>query len=169
MSAYVVAEIEVMDPVTYEEYRKVVPPTIAAYGGTNVCLRRIAAKNIYDAIETHGVTHFCGAPIVLNFIVNAAEDERKPLPHTVEVMTAGAAPPAAVIISTVRAARSTWRSTTTTEAPASANRRQAARPLPIPSPAAPPPVTIATRPPWASRSSTATRSARTAGCAGIPR
>ena len=79
------------------------PWTIAAYGGTNVCLRRIAAKNIYDAIDEHGVTHFCGAPIVLNFIVNAAEDEKKPLPHTVEVMTAGAAPPAAVLKATEKA------------------------------------------------------------------
>ncbi|MEM7542279.1 MAG: AMP-binding protein, partial [Pseudomonadota bacterium] len=73
------------------------PWTIAAMGGTNICLRRIAAQDIYQAIDTHKVTHFCGAPIVLNFIVNAAEDEKKPLPHTVEVMTAGAAPPAAIL------------------------------------------------------------------------
>ena len=79
------------------------PWAIAALAGTNVCLRRIAAKNIYDAIDEHGVTHFCGAPIVLNFIVNAAEDEKKPLPHTVEVMTAGAAPPAAVLKATEKA------------------------------------------------------------------
>ncbi|MEQ8234892.1 MAG: AMP-binding protein, partial [Gammaproteobacteria bacterium] len=79
------------------------PWTIAAFAGTNVCLRRIAAKNIYDAIDEHGVTHFCGAPIVLNFIVNAAEHEKKPLPHTVEVMTAGAAPPAAVLKATAKA------------------------------------------------------------------
>jgi fatty-acyl-CoA synthase len=79
------------------------PWTIAALAGTNVCLRRIAAKNIYDAIEAHKVTHFCGAPIVLNVIVNAADSEKKPLPHTVEVMTAGAAPPAAVLRATERA------------------------------------------------------------------
>ncbi len=79
------------------------PWAIAALAGTNVCLRRIAAKNIYDAIDEHGVTHFCGAPIVLNFIVNAAEEEKKPLPHTVEVMTAGAAPPAAVLKATEKA------------------------------------------------------------------
>ncbi len=79
------------------------PWTIAALGGTNVCLRRVAAKNIYDAIADHKVTHFCGAPIVLNFIVNAAADEKQPLPHTVEVMTAGAAPPAAVLKATEKA------------------------------------------------------------------
>ena len=73
------------------------PYTIAAMGGTNVCLRRVAAKPIFDAIDAHKVTHFCGAPIVLNFIVNASEDEKKPLPHTVEVMTAAAAPPAAIL------------------------------------------------------------------------
>jgi fatty-acyl-CoA synthase len=73
------------------------PWTIAAYAGTNVCLRRIAAKNIFDAIADQGVTHFCGAPIVLNFIINARPEDRRPLPHTVEVMTAGAAPPAAIL------------------------------------------------------------------------
>ncbi len=73
------------------------PWTIAALAGTNICLRRIAADNIYQAIEQHKVTHFCGAPIVLNFIANADENEKRPLPHIVEVMTAGAAPPAAVL------------------------------------------------------------------------
>jgi fatty-acyl-CoA synthase len=71
--------------------------------GTNVCLRRIAARNIYDAIAEHRVTHFCGAPIVLNFIVNAHPEEKQPLPHTVQVMTAGAAPPAAVLNATRKA------------------------------------------------------------------
>ncbi|MDG2302212.1 MAG: acyl-CoA synthetase [Gammaproteobacteria bacterium] len=79
------------------------PWTIAALAGTNICLRRIAAKNIYDAIEKHKVTHFCGAPIVLNFIVNADPKDTKPLPHLVEVMTAGAAPPAAVLKATEKA------------------------------------------------------------------
>ena len=73
------------------------PYTIAEMGGTNVCLRRVAAKPIFDAIDAYQVTHFCGAPIVLNFIVNASEDEKKPLPHTVKVMTAAAPPPAAIL------------------------------------------------------------------------
>ena len=73
------------------------PWAIAAQGGTNVCLRQISAAPIFDAIATHGVTHFCAAPIVLNFIINATPEERQPLPHTVEVMTAGAAPPSAIL------------------------------------------------------------------------
>ena len=70
---------------------------ISAYGGTHVCLRRVEAGAIFQAITAHGVTHFCGAPIVLNLLNNASEDERIPLDHRVEVMTAAAPPPAAVI------------------------------------------------------------------------
>ena len=70
---------------------------ISAYGGTHVCLRRVEAGAIFQAIADHGVTHFCGAPIVLNLLNNASEDERIPFDHCVEVMTAAAPPPAAVI------------------------------------------------------------------------
>ena len=73
------------------------PWTVAALAGTNVCLRRVEAAPIFDAITEHGATHFCGAPIVLNMIANAPEAARRPLARTVEAMTAGAAPPAAVI------------------------------------------------------------------------
>ncbi len=73
------------------------PWTITALAGTHVCLRRVEAGAIYDAIAEHRITHFCGAPIVLNMIANAAIDERRPFDGTVEVMTAGAAPPATVI------------------------------------------------------------------------
>ncbi len=73
------------------------PWTVAAFAGTNVCLRRVEAEPIFDAISEHGVTHFCGAPIVLNMIANAPDSQKKPFDHTVEAMTAGAAPPAAVI------------------------------------------------------------------------
>ncbi len=73
------------------------PWTITALAGTHVCLRRVEAGAIYDAIAEHRITHFCGAPIVLNMIANASTDERRPFDGTVEVMTAGAAPPAAVI------------------------------------------------------------------------
>jgi len=79
------------------------PWSIAMQGGTNVCLRRIAAADIYDSIDRHGVTHFCGAPIVLNFIVNASDDERRELKEPVNVMTAGAAPPAAILKSMAEA------------------------------------------------------------------
>ena len=64
------------------------PWTIAMQGGTNVCLRRITASNIYDSIRDYGVAWFCGAPIVLNFIINAAPSERFELKTPVQVMTA---------------------------------------------------------------------------------
>lgn len=68
-----------------------------ALGGTVVCCRDISAKAVYDAIADHGVTHFGGAPIVLNLIVNAADDERRAFDHTVEVFTAGAPPAPATL------------------------------------------------------------------------
>jgi fatty-acyl-CoA synthase len=70
---------------------------IPLLGGTLVCCRDITAKNIYDAIAQEGVTHFGGAPIVLNMIVNAAEEERKDFDYTVEVFTAGAPPAPATL------------------------------------------------------------------------
>ena len=73
------------------------PWTMAAMAGTNVCLRRIEAGAIFGAIRNHGVTHFCGAPIVLNMLANAPDDLRATVSGPVEVMTAGSAPPAAVI------------------------------------------------------------------------
>ncbi|MBT4934056.1 MAG: acyl-CoA synthetase [Rhodospirillaceae bacterium] len=73
------------------------PWTLAAVAGSSVCLRQVNAANMYSAIAEHGVTHFCGAPIVLNFIANATEDERRPLPHTVKAMTAAAPPPASTL------------------------------------------------------------------------
>ena len=66
-------------------------------GGTLVCCRDITAKAIYDAIADEGVTHFGGAPIVLNMIVNADDSERRPFDHTVEVFTAGAPPAPATL------------------------------------------------------------------------
>ena len=73
------------------------PWSLAAVGGTSVCLRNVSASAIFDAIADHGVTHFCGAPVVLNLIINAAEPETRNFDHTVEVMTAAAPPPAAVL------------------------------------------------------------------------
>ncbi|MEM9432786.1 MAG: AMP-binding protein [Pseudomonadota bacterium] len=66
-------------------------------GGTVVCCRDISANAIYDAIEENGVTHFGGAPIVLNLIVNAPEEARKPFDHPIEVFTAGAPPAPATL------------------------------------------------------------------------
>jgi fatty-acyl-CoA synthase len=74
------------------------PWTLAAVAGTSVCLRKVTAGNIFAAIHKTGVTRFCGAPIVLNMVINATDEERgAALPHKVEVMTAAAPPPAAVL------------------------------------------------------------------------
>ena len=66
-------------------------------GGTAVCCRDITAKAIYAAIADHGVTHFGGAPIVLNLIVNAKPEDRRSFDHIVEVFTAGAPPAPATL------------------------------------------------------------------------
>ena len=73
------------------------PWTLALVAGTSVCLRRVNAKTIYDALVEHDVTHMCGAPIIMQFIIGATPAERQPLPRKVEFMTAAAPPPAAVL------------------------------------------------------------------------
>jgi fatty-acyl-CoA synthase len=73
------------------------PWTVAARAGVNVCLRRVDAKIIFDLIRNEGVTHYCGAPIVHNLLVNAPDDVKAGITHTVRAMVAGAAPPAAMI------------------------------------------------------------------------
>ncbi len=73
------------------------PWSLAAVAGTSICSREVSAKSIYSAIDEHNVTHLCGAPIVMNFIVNAAEDEIKPLRQTVSMMTAAAPPPPSIL------------------------------------------------------------------------
>ena len=70
------------------------PWTLALVAGTSVCLRRASAKTIFDALVDHDVTHMCGAPIIMQFIIGAAKDERRPLERRVEFMTAAAPPPA---------------------------------------------------------------------------
>lgn len=71
--------------------------TMTMLAGTVVCLRNISAADMYNAIADHGVTHFGGAPVVLGMLVNATDDERRDFDHTVEAMTAGAPPPAAIL------------------------------------------------------------------------
>ncbi len=73
------------------------PWTVAMLGGTHVCLRRVEAKAILDAMREHGVTHYCAAPIVHNLIINAPAELRAGVPPGVRGMVAGAAPPAAMI------------------------------------------------------------------------
>ncbi|HEY7656234.1 MAG TPA: acyl-CoA synthetase [Burkholderiales bacterium] len=71
--------------------------TVAAAAGTNVCLRKVEAKTIFDLIRRHRVTHYCGAPIVHNLLINAPEDWKRGISHRVSCLVAAAAPPAAVI------------------------------------------------------------------------
>ncbi len=73
------------------------PWTVALQAGVNVCLRKVIAIDIFDAIRDSEVSHFCGAPIVLNMLLNSREENRQGINHKVNVMTAGAAPPAVVI------------------------------------------------------------------------
>lgn len=73
------------------------PWTVAARAGVNVCLRRVEAKAIFDAMREHGVTHYCGAPIVQSLLVNAPAELKEGIPAGVKAMVAGAAPPASMI------------------------------------------------------------------------
>ncbi|MBH1973795.1 MAG: acyl-CoA synthetase [Rhodobacteraceae bacterium] len=70
---------------------------VSVQAGTHVCLRWVRAKPIYDAIADLGVTHLCGAPIVMSTLLNAAEDDKRALPHQVIFNTAAAPPPEAVL------------------------------------------------------------------------
>ena len=71
--------------------------TMAANAGTNVCLRRVDPRLIFDAIRNHEVTHYCGAPIVHSMLANAPAEWRKGINHKVSGLVAAAPPPAAVI------------------------------------------------------------------------
>src|SRR6516164_6480706 len=73
------------------------PWTITAMAGTHVCLRRVEAAVIYEAIAREAVTHFCGAPVVMNMLLNAGSGRQYALERRIEMMTAGAPPPPAVI------------------------------------------------------------------------
>ncbi len=73
------------------------PWTVAMQAGTHVCLRRVEAKPILDAMRDHGVNHYCAAPIVHSLIYNAPESMRTGIDQQVRGMVAGAAPPAAMI------------------------------------------------------------------------
>ena len=73
------------------------PWTVAANSGTNVCLRRVDAKLILDAIREHKVSHYCGAPIVHSLLISAPAAWREGINHKVSALVAAAPPPAAVI------------------------------------------------------------------------
>ena len=70
---------------------------VTAVGGTHVCLRRVDPALIFPAIARHGVTHMCGAPIVMTMLIHAPGAVKTRFAHTVEMATGGAAPPSTVI------------------------------------------------------------------------
>ena len=73
------------------------PWTVALLGGTHVCLRKVEAAAIFDAIRNERADHYCAAPIVHNLLIAAPESMRAGIDHRVRAMVAGAAPPAAMI------------------------------------------------------------------------
>ena len=73
------------------------PWTLAIQAGTHVCLRWVRSRAMYDAIADHGVTHLCGAPIVMSLLINARDDEKREFAQTVTFNTAAAPPPEAVL------------------------------------------------------------------------
>jgi len=73
------------------------PWSISVNAGTHVCLRQVRAGQIYELMAEHGVTHLCGAPIVMSTLLNATESEKKPLTRTARFFTAAAPPPQAVL------------------------------------------------------------------------
>jgi fatty-acyl-CoA synthase len=73
------------------------PWTVAARAGVNVCLRKVDAQAMFDAMRDHGVTHYCGAPIVHGLLVNAPAAMKAGVPAGIQAMVAGAAPPASMI------------------------------------------------------------------------
>ncbi|MBZ9696771.1 MULTISPECIES: acyl-CoA synthetase [unclassified Mesorhizobium] len=73
------------------------PWTLAVQAGTHVCLRWVRPKPIYDAIADHGVTHLCGAPVVMSVLINAKDEDKRAFAQTVTFNTAAAPPPEAVL------------------------------------------------------------------------
>ncbi len=71
--------------------------TMAAVAGTVVCMRAFNPALLFDLVEEHRITHFGGAPIILNMLANAPESDQKRFDRTINVMTAGAPPPARVL------------------------------------------------------------------------
>src|SRR4026207_249721 len=73
------------------------PWTLAANAGTNVCLRRVDPEAIFKMIKQHRVTHYCGAPIVHQMLINAPQELKRGIEHKVSGLVAAAAPPASMI------------------------------------------------------------------------
>ena len=73
------------------------PWTLSAIIGTHVCLRQVRAQPIWDSLADYGVTHLCGAPIVMSLMISAPESEKRTLDHTVQFFTAAAPPPQSLL------------------------------------------------------------------------
>ncbi|SEA34463.1 AMP-binding protein [Rubrimonas cliftonensis] len=73
------------------------PWTVSLVAGTHVCLRQVRAAALYDAIAEHGVTHLCGAPIVMSTLLGAKLDEKRDFSQRVGFFTAAAPPPESVL------------------------------------------------------------------------
>ncbi|MEK9596664.1 MAG: acyl-CoA synthetase [Rhodospirillaceae bacterium] len=73
------------------------PWAITAMAGTHVCLRRLDGESVFKSIADHQVSHLCGAPIIMNMLLQVPDDQRPQFDHRVAMMTAASAPPAAVI------------------------------------------------------------------------
>ena len=73
------------------------PWAVTAVAGTHVCLRHLLPEKVFQSIDRYGVTHFCGAPVVLNMLLNAPDEVKPTITHPVTVTTGGAAPPASII------------------------------------------------------------------------
>ncbi|MGI6854519.1 acyl-CoA synthetase [Mesorhizobium sp. 1B3] len=73
------------------------PWTLAVQAGVHVCLRWVRARAMYAAIADHGVTHLCGAPIVMSTLINAKDEDKRSFPQVVTFNTAAAPPPEAVL------------------------------------------------------------------------
>jgi len=73
------------------------PWTMAANAGTNICLRKVEAATIFRLIREHKVSHYCGAPIVHQTLINAPDEMKRGIEHKVSALVAAAAPPAAMI------------------------------------------------------------------------
>ncbi len=73
------------------------PWALSVVAGTHVCLRQVRAGHIYELMAEHGVTHLCGAPIVMSTLLGASPDEKRPLKAAARFFTAAAPPPQAVL------------------------------------------------------------------------
>jgi fatty-acyl-CoA synthase len=73
------------------------PWTMAANVGTSICLRKVEARPVFDLIKKHKVTHYCGAPIVHQMLINAPDEMKRGIEHKVSGLVAAAAPPASMI------------------------------------------------------------------------